>query len=413
LLIIYRIFFIVAVILGSPYLLIKALWGNHGIVERLGFVPIRQSSGPLYWFHAASMGELKILSSVIPELKKLTPSIEIAVSTTTVTGKRRARELFGDRAIVFLQPLEINSAILRTIERITPQKLILVETEIWPLLISTSALCGLEVDLINARMSARSFRLYRWFRPFIRKAMRKLHYVLAQTKADADRFRALGVSDPRVVGNIKYDQVLASGRNLKPAIVIPNRDKIVFVAGSVRKGEDVIFTDLVSSAGDKGLAIFFVLVPRHMKDVDDLCLHLKNRNIPYQLWTDAGDKVIDTESVLIVDTMGELVNFYLAADLTFVGGSLVPIGGHDPAEPAALGKPVLFGPFMDNAREAADLLVRSGGAQIVKDKEEILRALCQAVSNRAMLIEKGRQCREAILSMSGISEKIAQIIGRQ
>ncbi len=412
-LIIYRIFFILAVILGSPYLLIKALWGNHGIAERLGFVPTRQSSGPLYWFHAASMGELKILSSIIPELKKLTPSLEIAVSTTTITGRQRARELFGEKAIVFLQPLEINSAILRTIERIKPQKLILVETEIWPLLISTSTLCGLEVDLINARMSARSFRLYRWFRPFIRKAMRKLHYVLAQTKTDADRFRALGVSDPRVVGNIKYDQVLSGGRNRKPAIVIPNRDKIVFVAGSVRKGEDVVFADLVSSAKDNGLPIFFVLVPRHMKDVDDLCLHLKNSDIPHQLWTEAGDKAIDTESVLVVNTMGELVNFYLAADLTFVGGSLVPIGGHDPAEPAALGKPVLFGPFMDNAREAADQLVKSGGAQIVRDKEDLFDVLCTAVSDRSMLIEKGRQCREAILSMSGISEKIAKMIGGQ
>jgi 3-deoxy-D-manno-octulosonic-acid transferase len=410
LLIIYRLFFILAVIFGSPYLLIKALLGHHGITERLGFVPIRQSTGPLYWFHAASMGELKILSSIIPELKKPAPQLEIAVSTTTITGRQRALELFGDKAIVFLQPLEINSAILRTIERIKPQKLILVETEIWPLLILTSSGCGLDVSLINARMSARSYRIYLWFRPFIKKAMKRLHYVLAQTDADADRFKSLGASDPQVVGNIKYDQVLAGGLNRKPAFILPDSEKLVFVAGSVRRGEDAIFAELVFSLRERNKPVLFILAPRHMKDVGDLCLLLDKRNMPYRLWTETRDKDIDTESVLIVNTMGELVNFYLAADLTFVGGSLVPIGGHDPAEPAALGKPVLFGPYMDNAREAADLLVKSGGAQVVKDKEELLRALCLAVSDKSALAEKGKRCREAILSMAGISGRIAQII---
>jgi 3-deoxy-D-manno-octulosonic-acid transferase len=411
LLILYRIFFVLAAILGSPYLLMKALWGHHGVTERLGFVPIRQSQGPLFWFHAASMGELKILSAVIPELKRLSPSLEIAISTTTATGKRRARELFGEGAIVFLQPLEINSAILRTIERIKPQKLILVETEIWPLLISTSADCGLEVDLINARMSTKSFRVYRWFKPFIGKAMRRFSHVLARTEADADRFKMLGAFNPKAVGNIKYDQVLAGGQNRKPAIIPVNQNKIIFVAGSIRRGEDVIFADLISSARDEHQPVFFIMAPRHMKDLGELRLLLESGNIPYQLWTETRNKTIDTESVLIVNTMGELINFYLAADLTFVGGSLVPIGGHDPAEPAALGKPVLFGPYMDNAGETADLLVKSGGAQIVKGKEDLLKALCQAVSNKPMLIEKGEKCRQAILSMSGISEKIARIIG--
>jgi 3-deoxy-D-manno-octulosonic-acid transferase len=206
--------------------------------------------------------------------------------------------------------------------------------------------------------------------------------------------------------------VLANGQNRKPAFSPPDRDKIVFVAGSVRRGEDAIFADLISSAREKSMPVFFILAPRHMKELRILCSYLDKKNIPWRLWTETRQKTFDIESVLVVNTMGELVNFYQAADLTFVGGSMVSIGGHDPAEPAALGKPVLFGPYMDNAREAADLLVKSGGAEIVKDKQELLEALSRAAADRPALLKKGQQCREAILSMSGVSRKIAQIIGR-
>ena len=158
------------------------------------------------------------------------------------------------------------------------------------------------------------------------------------------------------------------------------------------------------------MLVFYVLVPRHMSEVSELCALLENRNISYALWSDIKGQKIDPESVLVVNTMGELLNFYQAADLTFVGGSLVPIGGHDPAEPAALGKPVLFGPHMENAQVAADLLIKSGGAKIVSGIDDLIEALTKSVADRNGLIEKGRLCREAILSRAGISEKIVQLI---
>jgi 3-deoxy-D-manno-octulosonic-acid transferase len=397
-------------ILGSPYLLIRALWGHHGIRERLGFIPKRESSGTLYWFHAASVGEQKILSSLIPELKKIKPELEIAVSTTTATGKRRAQELFGDKAIVFYQPLEINSAILRTIENLKPDKLILVETEIWPLLISTAAESGLEVDLINARLSARSFRFYRWVKPLMKYILEKFSHILAQTETDASRFAALGAKDPQVLGNVKFDQALLAGNSKKPAIKQIDKKFVAFVAGSIRKGEDRIFADLIQRASEQNLPVFFILVPRHMKDLDELIDHLNARHIQFALWSDIKGRKVDPGIVLIVNTMGELTNFYVAADLAFVGGSLVPIGGHDPVEPAALGKPVIFGPYMENASQAARILVDSGGAQIVKNEDDLLCALHKAIENRQLLSENGRKCREAILSMAGVSRKIAEIL---
>jgi 3-deoxy-D-manno-octulosonic-acid transferase len=408
--ILYRILFILFFIVASPYLLIKALWGHHGITERLGFVQKRNSNGRLFWFHAASVGELKILSAVIPEMKKLLPTLEIAISTTTATGKRQAEKLFGDMATIFFQPLEVYSAIIRAIENLKPEKLILVETEIWPLLITTAADCGVEVDLVNARISAKSFGFYKWFPSLLKNVMNKFSYVLTQTEIDAARFRSLGVPNPLVVGNIKFDQALNGNGKGKPAFVLSNSVKLIFVAGSIRKGEDEIFADLIADVREKDLPVFFVLVPRHMNEVDDVCAHLKNRNIGYALWSDAKGSAIDSDLVLVVNTMGELLNFYLAADLTFVGGSLVPIGGHDPAEPASLGKPVLFGPYMENARAAADLLIKSGGAQAVNDKQDLLNALCDASKNKNALIERGQKAQEAILSMSGISKKIARIL---
>ena len=133
-------------------------------------------------------------------------------------------------------------------------------------------------------------------------------------------------------------------------------------------------------------------------------------NIPYQFWSEAKVGQLNFDSVLIIDTMGELQNFYLSADLTFVGGSLVPIGGHDPAEPAALGKPVLFGPFMENAKQAATLLLRSGGAEMIENGNTLYESLSRAVNNRAGLAAKGNKCRDAILSVSGVSKKIAKIL---
>jgi 3-deoxy-D-manno-octulosonic-acid transferase len=409
-LLIYRILIILAIVVSFPYLLIKAIWGKHGIGERLGFIPKRQSSGRLFWFHAASVGELKVLATVIPEIKKLIPDLEIAVSTTTATGKCRAMELFGYSAIVIYQPLEITSAILRSIENLKPEKLISVETEIWPLWLSVAAEMGIELNLINACLSTKSFRLYKMIRPFTRSVMGKFNYILAQTQIDADRFKYLGGKNVEVIGNTKFDQALILSNSTKSALSCQNNNYMTFVGGSIRKGEDKIIADMISKSLQKKLPIFYILVPRHMKDLDNLCGNLKTRNINFKLWSDFSKNGVDPKSVLVVNSMGELTSFYKSADIAFVGGSLVPIGGHDPAEPAALGKSVLFGPYMENAQDAALLLTKSGGADVVHDGDELLKNLEDALKNSELLAEKGRRAKKAVLSRSGVSAQIARII---
>jgi 3-deoxy-D-manno-octulosonic-acid transferase len=409
-LLIYRLIFFLIIIIGSPYLLVKGIWGKHGVRERLGMIPVRKSNGRLFWLHAASVGELKVLSSVVPELRSLVPGVEIAVSTTTATGKRRASQLFGDSALTFIQPLEVNSAILRVIENLRPEKLILVETELWPLLINTAADCGVEVDLINARLSRRSFKIYSWFGTLMAKTVSRLTNLLTQSEDDTRRFVALGAYQARTLGNTKFDQVFLESRNMKPAISRPPYGRLVFVAGSVRRGEDRIFAEVIRRVRDRGLPVSFVLVPRHMKDIDDLCGDLENHDIGYRLWSKTDAQTVDFDRVLVVDTMGDLPGFYRAADLAFVGGSLVPIGGHDPAEPAALGLPILFGPHMQNASVAARLLLDCGAACEVRNANDIVCQIESAIGNRETLEHRGRLGRDAIASMAGVSAKIAHII---
>jgi 3-deoxy-D-manno-octulosonic-acid transferase len=410
LLLLYRIFFAIGLVLGSPFLLLKAVLGRHGVRERFGYIKRRESSGRLFWFHAASVGELKIISSIIPEIGKLSDGIDFAISTTTASGRKRAEELFGSEAHVFLQPLELTSAIRRVLETLNPEKLIIVETEIWPLLVTVARRSGVAPYLINARMSKSSFRAYRALKPFVGQVLAKFVRILSQTEVDADRFKALGAENAETVGNLKYDQVLNDGEPAGSILNLTSDDRLIFVAGSIRRGEYEIFADLIERSWERLLKVGFILVPRHMKDIDYVRQMLSNRRISFLLWSEVIGADYDFESVLLVNTMGRLRDFYRIADLAFVGGSLVPIGGHDPVEPAALGKPVIFGPYMDNAGEAAVLLLKSGGAVEVKGVDDLLEVLTESIQKKDSLARKGELCREAVISMTGASKKTARIL---
>jgi 3-deoxy-D-manno-octulosonic-acid transferase len=409
-LLLYRILFMVALVLASPYLLIKAIFGKHGITERFGFIKNRDSSKRLVWFHAASVGELKVISSIIPEITKIDGDMEFAVSTTTATGRRRALELFGEKAVVFLQPLELVHAVRRVIRRLRPEKLLVVETEIWPLMVTVAADSGIDVNLVNGRMSKSSYKLYGAVKPLTSRALKAFGRILVRSEADADKFTSLGAERCDVAGNLKYDQALDSGGKGESLSNIKKGGKLLFVAGSIRKGEYEIFAELITRSRKKNLDVAFVLVPRHMKEIEYVRQLLSNGGMSYRLWSETPCKGVDLESVLVVDAMGLLRDFYCLADLAFVGGSLVPIGGHDPLEPAALGKPVIFGPHMENAREAADLLLNSGGAVEISSTDQLFETLERSIRDRQGLREKGELCRKAVLSKSGASRKTAQII---
>jgi len=412
-LVIYRIIIILIIIIGAPFFLLKALAGRHGIRERLGYINKRNSSGRLFWFHAASVGELKILALILPKIKNKTGDIEFAVSTTTITGRTVAGKIFGESVAVFLQPIEIKSAIKRTINRIKPERLIMVETELWPLMLTVANEQGLNTFLINGRMSRKSFRSYKFSRMLFSPALSRFEKLMVQTEEDAQRFAKLGAVNISVVGNVKYDQATDEKDISIPRLEFETTDNIKFVAGSIRKGEDDIFIKVILEAFDKKLPCQFIFVPRHMKDVDGIRGKLGAAAINYFLWSEFNGRAIDEKTVLIVNTMGELPGFYSIADIAFVGGSLVSIGGHDPVEPASLGKAVVFGPHMENASEAADALLSSGGANVVNDSDGILDFIQEVSENRNALKEKGEKCRNAIRSLTGASDRTVELLMRE
>jgi len=409
-LVIYRILLILIVIIGAPFFLLKALAGRHGIRERLGYINKRNSSGRLFWFHAASVGELKILALIIPGIKAEFNDIDFAVSTTTVTGRSMAEQIFDESVMLFLQPIEIKSAIRRTINRIKPERLIVVETELWPLMLTAAVEEGLKTYLINGRMSRKSFRLYRLFRPLFLPVLRNFERLIVQTDKDGRRFEKLGAKNISVVGNVKYDQALGEKDISIPQVEFENPDNVKFVAGSIRKGEDDIFIKAIAEADDKNLPCRFILVPRHMKDVDGICAKMNMASINYILWSDYEEQSIDNKTVLIVNTMGELPGFYGIADIAFVGGSLVPIGGHDPVEPASQGKAVLFGPYMENAVEAATALLSSGGAMEVRCSNDILDFIQRVSEDRDTLKVMGKSCRNAVKMLTGASDRTVELL---
>jgi 3-deoxy-D-manno-octulosonic-acid transferase len=406
----YRIIFLIVILIGSPFLLLKIFIGKHGLKERFGFIDYKNNDNRLFWFHAASVGELKVLSSILPEIKRRDDSIKFAISTTTMTGQKRAKELFGDIAKIFLIPIEMKSCITRVIKKLKPEKFITIETEIWPLLCKTADSMGIKLNMINGRMTSRSFPLYKIFKPFFKTVLKRFENILVQTAIYAARYKDLGARNIRVVGNVKYDQVFSNKQLDDDIFNIQKNESLIFTMGSIRRGEYQVMIDAIKEAQDKSLPFKFVLVPRHLKDIKPLCLLVKKNKVIFKLRSEAENIDFDDYDLLIVDSMGELLKFYNISDLTFVGGSLVHIGGHDPVEPASLGKAVLFGPHMENSLEAATALNRDGGAVQVSNRQEIIKLLEEITQDRSIAQEMGVKAKNTILSLSGATKRTVDLL---
>ena len=407
----YQIVFAIFLLIASPYLLIRAVFGSHGLKERLGFWKHKGDDNQTVWFHAASMGELKVIDSVLPELMKIKPDLRVVISTVTKTGKAKAVKSFAPIEIYYM-PLDLRCCINRAINKVKPSLLILIETEIWPILISQAKVGNARIAIINGRISLKSFKFYRLFKTLFKSVMKNVDYVMAQTVGDLERFSALGTDNNKMAdyGNIKFDQVL--NRSPKPLAdelskFLNDDNKFAFVAGSIWPREFGPIINAIKAVGQSHPELITILAPRHMKHLSQLeeALHLANISfIRRSRMTDMKPEA----RVMILDTMGELSNLYNYANLAFVGGSLVKVGGHDPLEPASAGCPVGFGPNMQNARMFADILVESGGGFYVNDEQELTGILQKLIADKALAKELGRKANLAVLSHAGVSRRIAE-----
>jgi len=330
---------------------------------------------PVLWVHAASMGEVQAGAVLVRELLAHYPKHQIVMTTMTTTGAARVKSLFSERVTHCYLPYDLPFAVRGFLNRAKPQLALILETELWPNLLRECRRRRIPVIVASARISPRTANRYRRLASLFREVLAEGVTIAAQTDADAERFKALGARDVQVTGNIKFDieipeQVRIAGAELRKQF----GNRFVWVAGSTHAGEEEAAIAAHRKLVEQRHDALLVLVPRHPQRFAEVRGFLGKSGLRL-VARSSGVPVASEDAILLVDTMGELLYFYVAADVAFVGGSLVPVGGHNLLEPAALGVPILCGPHMFNAQDIADLLLSVGAAQCVESAPQLTQAL--------------------------------------
>ncbi|OGC86813.1 MAG: hypothetical protein A2142_04685 [candidate division Zixibacteria bacterium RBG_16_48_11] len=419
---IYNLVFSLFFFLTFPYFFLRGILGKHGVKQRLGFLPneLRRavhSKDPI-WIHASSVGEVKLIPILIESLRQKDPKLDFLITTTTKTGQQEAKKLLGKKALfIFYQPVDLARVTSKVMSLIRPRSLLLVETEFWPNLIRSARREGAIVGLVNGRISSKSFARYSVIRPLARQVLSQLDFFAVQTEKDLARLNQLGaqINKMKIVGSLKFDQkFLVTGypRKIEKQSLGITGQRKVMVAGSTRPGEEEIVLSVFRSLQRQN-HLCLILAPRHLDRIAEIELLLQQREFNYLKRSQLKERSGISFEVLLLDSMGELSEIYSVADVAFVGGSLVPLGGHNPLEPAVFGIPVLFGPYMEHSQAAAELLLESGLGFKVRDEEEFIRKAEFILSNgldTAKLLAKFQQ---ALQQKSGAAQKTAEIFFNQ
>ncbi len=395
---IYSVLFTIGVIVALPYAgwryRARKLPPNYWR-ERLGFLPESLSdfanrSGPrdAIWFHAVSVGETLAVAKLVRGIRERWPERPIFVSHVTPAGREVGEKRLPSVAGRFYLPLDWQWSVRRVLKVVRPAMLVIAETELWPNLVRAAREAGARVVLVNARISDRSLLGYRLFRPFFRRVLQQIDWIGAQTPLDRDRFQALGARPERlsVVGNIKFDaevpQLGSLAGRLGQGFAVAGRGPVV-IAASTMPDEEALVVQAWEQIRRKHPRALLILAPRHPERFELVANILINQGVSFIRRTriPAGEQelaaTIRDAEVLLLDTIGELAGIFGLADVVFIGGSLVPAGGHNLVEPALWGRPIIFGPHMENFRDAAGLFLRSRAAIQVGDSSELA---CETLS---------------------------------
>ncbi len=401
--ILYDLIFLVFALIYLPLYLLKKKF-HQGFLRRLGFLPKGLELDRPVWIHAVSVGEAMAIRDLIEALRRIYPEKKFVISTVTPTGNKVAASLAREGDFITYLPLDFSFIVRGVIGRIKPCLFVIAETEIWPNLISALFKKKIPVVIVNGRISDGSFKGYRAVRFLLKPVLNKVNAFCVQSKLDAERLTRLGVVKDKiqVTGNMKFDSKpnVLSFDNLHLRF---NEEEELLVCGSTHSGEE----EIILGAYKKLLAEFpklkLLVAPRHperAKDIEKLAL--KNgfeavfvsqlgRATSYELRT----------KVFILDTIGQLLNYYAIADIVFVGGSLARIGGHNILEPASQGKPVIFGPHMFNFRDMADLFLKNKAALLAHNTQELEDSVRYLLNSPAVVDEFSRRARDLITQNQG------------
>jgi len=380
------------------------------IKERFGYSDIQPRAGGI-WLHAVSVGESIAAIKLVRALQQRYPDLDITFTCGTPTGSAVIRKQLGDSVHHCYLAYDLPGAVRRFLSRCQPSVGIIMETEIWPNILREANRQGVWLMLSNMRLSETSYRRYQWVSNLVRSSLRQFNIIAAQTGADAERVLLLGAHPEtvRVVGNLKFEldhDELGGGTanaGLKSRIA---GERMVWVAGSTHSGEDQPVLDAHRALLERNPDILLIIVPRHPERftaVYDLC---QAANFSVQKRSELADGVglSATTQVLLLDTMGELNQYIAIADWAFIGGSLVPVGGHNVLEACQAGVPVLFGPHMQNFKQVANIVEQQAAGERVSDARSFVLVLKNLSINAGLRKKMGQQGRALIAANSGALE---------
>lgn len=364
--------------------------------------------------HACSLGEVNAARTLVEGLIQAYPGAPIMVTTSTCAGRARAEELYGVERVAWF-PFDTRRAVSRFLDRANPRILLLFETELWPNVLSGCRARGIPAVLVNGRLSDRHERRYRWLAWWYRAMVRDLSGACMQTERHAERIMALGAPRERVhvAGNLKFDAVRTStelrARNQLRAACGMKAGAPVLVFGSTRPGDEALASACWATLREECPELRLVVAPRHVNRAEEAIAPFSEPVIRRSAMRVGGRS--RGERVILLDTLGELSDFYAIASVAVIGGSFYPgVNGHNPLEPAALGVPVVFGPYMANFADSAAVLVARGGARQVACPEDLYLALSELLGNAAERRQMGTRARRAVLQNQGATERTVALL---
>jgi 3-deoxy-D-manno-octulosonic-acid transferase len=400
-----------------------------GWAQRLGKITRKSPAKKCIWLHAVSVGEINAARTIVKELENRFGDLEIVISTTTDTGFARANTLFGENLRVFYFPLDFSWMMRRAFGNIHPAMCLLMELEVWPNFVQIAQQSSIPVIIVNGRISDKSFSGYKKIKPFAKHIFGKVSLILAQTDQYAQRFKEIGVSDEKVIvtGSLKYDTAQITDK-VEGADALATQLNVgnerLWIAGATGPGEEKIILDVFKKLiVDQQLSdLRLVIVPRKPERFNEVAELIKQTGFELIRYSQVKNRatgkpsieyqVSSIESIILGDTMGDLRKFYSLATIIFVGRSLVPMGGSDMAEAAALGKCTLFGPHAFNFKQTVDALLADTGAIMVKDEQELRQMMEKCLKEPDFAQKIAQNGREVIRKNQGATAKSIEQIGK-
>jgi 3-deoxy-D-manno-octulosonic-acid transferase len=396
---IYLVLYNAVIIFVLPLVLILFLFSKkyrkelfYKISERFAYYNYLNldSKKKTIWIHCASLGEVRAVEPILDDLRD---DYFIVLTTLTKSGREYAVKL-QKADFLALFPLDIYPITKRAFDIVNPDLLVLVETELWVSMLYTAAKRNTVIITVNGRISEKSFDNYKRLRFFWKKFVGLINVIIARNEDDADRFKHLAgeKSVVFVSGNIKYDRNFTSGVRRKEFLL--KETDFVFTAGSTRGNEETVIADAYIKVG-RNFKIF--LAPRHLARIPEVAKLLEDKSLKYSLFSENDF----TGNFILVDVFGKLQNIYSISDVCYIGGSLVDKGGQNPIEPAAYGKPILFGEYMDNFKTEAESLVKNNGSFIVKDSDDLASKIKEFMTNSSFLKRTGDNALKTVHDQKG------------